>query len=237
MTNFPERLPHGEFDEILPDVFFLKGQIRIEADEVHEFSRNMIVIRDNDTLTLVNTIRLDDAGLAHLDALGTVRHIVKLGSFHGRDDAFYLHRYGAQLWAPAGMKYDRGETTDKTLASDQPGPCAGSTALVFDTPKLPEAVLHIERHGGILITCDSLQNMAGPDEYFNDVAAEAKERLGFFHKAAIGPGWRKFAEPKASDLSLLKDLGFRHLFSAHGDPLLDKAHQAVTATINKFSKV
>ncbi len=234
MSNFPIQLPHGEIQEVLPDVFVVKGLIRIEADQTHEFSRNMTIIRDNGDLTLVNTIRLDAAGLSSLDRLGTVRHIIKLGSFHGRDDAFYVDRYGAKLWAPAGMEYSRGETTDETLVNGQPGPNPDASTFVFDTPKFPEAILLLERHGGIIVTCDSLQNTLGRDEYFNDVSAESKARLGFFGKATVGPGFRKVAEPKAGDFSRLKELEFRHLLSAHGDPLLEDAHQAVSATIAKL---
>ncbi|PHS05729.1 MAG: hypothetical protein COA78_15065 [Blastopirellula sp.] len=234
MSDFPPQLPHGEFREIFSDVFFLKGQIRIEADPVSEFSRNMVVIRDHRSLTLVNTIRLDEAGLAALDALGTVSNIVKLGAFHGRDDAFYVDRYGADLWAQAGMTYTRGEKTDHELANGLTGPNPDSTAFVFDTPKLPESILHLKRHRGVIITCDSFQNMLGPDEYFNAAAAEAKARLGFFKKAVIGPGWRKFAEPKTEDIEQVLKLEFQHLLSAHGEPLLDNAYAAVSDTISEF---
>ncbi len=234
MSTFPPQLPHGEIQEILPDIFLVKGQIRIESDPVSEFSRNMIVIREGGTLTLVNSVRLDKAGLAQLDSLGTVRHLVKLGAFHGRDDAFYLDRCQAELWAPLGMTYTRGEKTDKNIETDMPGPAPDMSFFVFDTPKVPEAALLLNRHGGILITCDSLQNMSGPDEYFNDYAAESKARLGFFNRAAVGPGWLKYAQPKISDFASLKTLKFRHLLSAHGDPLFDDAHQAVSSTMHKL---
>jgi hypothetical protein len=39
------------------------------------------VLRDGNALTLINSIRLDDAGLAQL---GRVAHVVKIGSLHGR---------------------------------------------------------------------------------------------------------------------------------------------------------
>ena len=194
----------------------------------------MVVIRDYRLLTLVNTIRLDEAGLAALDALGTVSNIVKLGAFHGRDDAFYIDRYGADLWAPPGMTYSRGEKTDQMLTDGKAGPNPDATAFVFDTPKLPEAILHLKRHHGVLIACDSFQNMSGPDEYFNAAATEAKARLGFFKKAVIGPGWRKFAEPKTGDIERVLKLEFRHLLSAHGEPLLDEAYSAVSTTLGEL---
>ena len=64
---------------MLPDLFFLTGQIRIEANPASKVSRNMVVIPDGHNLTLVNTIRLDEAGLAALDALGNV-NVLKLQS-------------------------------------------------------------------------------------------------------------------------------------------------------------
>lgn len=234
MTSFPEQLPHGELVEVLPDIFVVTGQIRIEVAETHEFSRNMTVVRDGNELTLVNSIRLDDAGLEMLETLGDVRHVVKLGSYHGRDDAYYIDRYGAKLWAPEGMTYTRGEATDRTLIDGEQGPCFDSTAFDFQTPKAPEAALHLNRHGGVLLTCDSFQNSLGPDEFYNEIAAESKMRLGFFKKAVIGPGWRKFAEPKASAFQRLLKLKFQHLLTGHGGPLLNEAYEAISASVADF---
>lgn len=231
MPEFPEQLPHGLLEEVLPDIFVVKGLIRIEVDQTHEFSRNMTVIRDGDALTLINTIRLDDAGLAALDVLGSVRHIAKLGAFHGRDDAFYIDRYGADLWAPEGMTYSRGEKTGQTMRNGETGPTSDSTSFVFDTPKAPEAILHLSRHTGVLVTCDSFQSASGPDEYFNEVSAESKRRLGFFGRPVIGPGWRKAAEPEQSDYEQLLNLNFRHMFTGHGEPVLEDAHDTVQALI------
>lgn len=233
MPDFPEQLPHGSLEEVLPDILVVKGQIKIEADQTHEFSRNMTVVRDGSSLTLINTIRLDAAGLAELDALGAVRHIVKLGAFHGRDDAFYLKRYDAELWAPEGMTYSRGEETRKTMRSGETGPASDSSSFVFDTPKAPEAILHISRQGGVLVTCDSFQSTSGPDEYFNTVSADSKRRLGFFGRPVIGPGWRKAADPMQSDYERLLNLKFRHMLTGHGEPILDDAHEAVRVVVSK----
>ena len=116
MTEFPAQLPHGEIREVLPDVFFVTGQTRPTfGSQTLQFSRNMSVVRDGDALTLVNTMRLDAAGLARLDELGSVKNLVKLGFFHGRDDAFYLDRYGATLWSLPGMEHERGVQTQAEL--------------------------------------------------------------------------------------------------------------------------
>jgi len=49
----------------------------------------MIVIRTGSSLTLINTLRLDRADLDLLDSIGNVENIMRLGSYNGRDDAFY----------------------------------------------------------------------------------------------------------------------------------------------------
>lgn len=43
-------------------------------------------------------MRLSDASLGQLDALGNVRHVLRLGDFHGLDDRFYVDRYQAEFW-------------------------------------------------------------------------------------------------------------------------------------------
>ena len=64
----------------------------------------MVIIRNGNELSLINTVRLNEEGLAVLDALGTVKNVIRIGAFHGRDDGFYLERYQAKLWALKGMK-------------------------------------------------------------------------------------------------------------------------------------
>ena len=48
-----------------------------------------VVLKQNDSLSVVNSLRMDDAGLAALDALGKVEHVIRLAGFHGMDDPFY----------------------------------------------------------------------------------------------------------------------------------------------------
>jgi hypothetical protein len=231
MSDFPPQLPHGKLDEVLDDVFFVMGQSRPKfGGKQLQFSRSMTVVRDGDELTLVNSLRLDDEGLAMLDELGKVTSVVKLGSFHGRDDAFYIDRYGATLWTFPAMPHERGVTTAAELVPGKPGPCAGSSAFVFETSDMPEGLLVLERHGGIVMSCDSLQNWSEPDEHFDEASTGLMEEQGFFRTANVGPGWRNGAKPEASDFERIKALSFSHLFSAHGAPLLDEAHAALCAT-------
>ena len=105
MPNFPEQLLHGDIREIFPDVFFVKGQSKFEAQgNMVQFARAMTIVRDGENLTLVNTVRLSEDGLRVLDDLGKVKNIVRIGANHGRDDAFYSYHYDVPVWALAGTQ-------------------------------------------------------------------------------------------------------------------------------------
>ena len=231
MSELPPALPHGRLEEVLSGVFFVTGTTRPKfMGKQWQFSRNMTVLCEGDSLTLVNTVRLDDAGLAALDALGKVEHVVKLGAFHGLDDAFYVGRYQAALWALPGMEHEHGLETTHPLTVGGATPVTDASLFVFETSSKPEGVLLVDRDGGILISCDSLQNWVEPDEYFDEPSAKMMGDQGFFRPANVGPGWKMSCEPKADDFARLKRLSFRHLLSAHGVPLKDQAHQQLSAT-------
>lgn len=231
-TAFPPSLPHGPIEAIFDDVFFVTGTTRPTFFGMDwQFSRNMTVVRDGDSLTLVNTVRLDEAGLEALSALGTVRHVVRLGAFHGMDDAFYLDRYGAALWALPEMVHEHAHPTDHVLRPGAPLPCADASLFVYDTAKHPEGLLLLARDGGVLIACDSLQNWTAPDEYFDAESAARMAGMGFFRTANVGPGFRTACEPAAEDFARILALPFRHLVSAHGTVLRDEAKPRLHETL------
>ena len=231
MAEHTPLMPHGEIEEVFPDVFFVTGTSRPNFGGANfQFSRNMTIVRDKGALTLINTVRLDEDGLARLDDLGRVENVVKLGAFHGIDDAFYLERYGAKQWALPGAEHFGGQTTDAELQPDGPMPFAGASVFVFETSNQPEGLLRLDQDGGILVSCDSLQNWAEPDEYFDADTVTKMRELGFIRPANIGPGWLRASEPEASDFARLKQLSFRHLLPAHGKPIRDQARAQLSAT-------
>ena len=110
MVQHPPSLPHEDIQKIFDNIYYVIGtSITHHEGHVIQHSSNMTIVRHGDELTLINTIRLDDKGLQQLDALGDVKNIVRLGAFHGQDDAFYQQRYHAKLWALKGMKDDCGQ--------------------------------------------------------------------------------------------------------------------------------
>jgi hypothetical protein len=231
MNEFPPVLPHGPLEEVFTGVHFVTGAMLTQLMGAHwHFSRNMTVVKDDaGDLTLINSVRLDDAGLAALEAIGRVRHVVRLGGLHGRDDAFYCQRYGARLWAPAGVTDPHGKGVDTELVAGGLVPFAGCRVTNFRTSRVPEALLHIDRDGGIVVACDALQNWVGPDAFFSPESIQTMTGMGFFQQANLGPVYLQVAEPKGEDYAQVRDLGFRHALCGHGSPLRDRAHEAFAA--------
>jgi hypothetical protein len=227
MHDLSPAMPHGPIQEVFSDVFFVTGtMVGVFGGATWQFSRNMTVVREGDRLTLINTVRLDDAGLAALERLGKVTNVVRLGSLHGQDDAFYVARYGATLWALPGMSHQGGLTTGKELTPGGEMPVADATLFDFRATKLPEGILRLDRDGGIVIACDSLQNWIAPDEFFSAESRKTMTDMGFFQEANIGPVWIQVNEPQASDFARLKEVSFRHALCGHGAPLRDTAGEA-----------
>ena len=103
MTNYAPVMPHGSIEEIANDVFWVQGSIQFAPGM--RLTRNMAIVRSGEELTVVSPVRLSPTGEAELERLGKVRHVVKIGFFHGVDDAYYLERFGATYWAlPDGAR-------------------------------------------------------------------------------------------------------------------------------------
>lgn len=228
--------PHGEIHEIFKDIFFVTGTNKIHhAGEDIQTSRNMVIIRNDSELTLVNTVRLDSEGLRKLDALGNVTHIVRIGAFHGRDDAFYRNQYPTSLlWTLKGMSYDNGLKSDRDLIPNSVMPFPGCSLFVFETSKFPEGILHIEKEGGILISCDSIQNITCTDDFYNAATAQSFHAQGLVKPANISPIWLGATQTNGDDFyRLLKTMTFNHLLTAHGEPLANTAFEQVTDTVKR----
>ncbi len=95
--------PHGEFEEVFEGTWFIRGGLKMPMRIPMKIGRSMTVVRGDDGLILFNSMRLTDTGLRDLQSLGDVKHIVRLGGFHGRDDGFYRDRFGAMIHAVEGQ--------------------------------------------------------------------------------------------------------------------------------------
>jgi hypothetical protein len=228
---FPAAQPHGELREALPGLFFVQGSLKMSKVLPVRVSRNMVVVPQGDRLVIVNSVRLDDAGLATLDRLGKVTDVIRLAGAHGMDDPFYADRYKAKVWAIKGQRYTAGFDPKATPYFEAQGeldassalPIAGAKLIVIDA-RPPEGMLLLPDHGGVMISGDCLQNWAKPDEYCSWLAGPLMRVGGFIKPHNIGPAWFKHAKPPAAQMRALLGHTWTNVLPAHGAPVLGDAH-------------
>lgn len=227
--------PHGLIREFLDDLFFVVGTNKVQHDGVDlQTSRTMLIVREGQELTLINTVRLDPAGLHALEALGTVKHVVRLGAFHGRDDPFYRDRYDALLWALPASAHTDGRAPDRLLRESGELPVQSAQMLEFHSSKHPEAALLLARQGGVLVTCDAIQNWSSVDPFFSEATAAMFLAQGLIREANVPATWLGACQPQPHDFERLLALDFRHLVTAHGRPLLEDAYARVQASVHRL---
>ncbi|MCA9697656.1 MAG: hypothetical protein KC431_09035, partial [Myxococcales bacterium] len=107
--------PHGAIEPAFTDVHIVSGTVRMMP--LMRITRTMTIVRVGDELTLINAVRLDDAGEAALAKLGKVAHVLRIGT-HAMDDRYYQRRHGARYWALPGMRHAEGLKPDAELRPD-----------------------------------------------------------------------------------------------------------------------
>ena len=226
--------PHDPIEEIQPDVFMARGCIKLNA--LMTITRNMAIVRNAGELTLVDPIRLSAEEEQRLEALGDVKRIIRLGPFHGVDDPYYIDRYGAELWTPGVSEAHPEPKADVVYDESTPPPFPNARFFCIEGLAQPEAVLLLQRGGGLLLTCDAIQNYG--DYRFNNLIAKIMMPLiGFKKTTIVGPMWVKMMTPEGGSLEgefrrLLAELEFDQLLSAHGTFLESGAHAACARAVD-----
>jgi hypothetical protein len=231
--TYPPAFPHDPVEPIAPDVFMVRGSLRLNP--FIRISRNMAVVRHDGDLSLVNPIRLDDAGVAELARLGKLRRIIRLGALHGLDDAWYVHAFGAEFWCRSGRQKYSEPAIDVELREDGPLPFPNAKLFCFHG-RQPESALLLERGDGLLLTCDAIQHY-GDYRHMSPLARLILPFIGFPKTTLVGPIWLKAMTPEGgslrSDFDRLLALDFDSLLGAHGSFLRSGARRAVEAAIRR----
>jgi len=196
----------------------------------------MAIVRDGESLSLIDPIRLNDDGERQLAALGIIENLVRLGAHHGVDDRYYVDKFDARLWSqPGGTVYPQ-PSIDVELSAQTSLPFPNATLIEFVNTQKPECALHIDDGSGILFTCDAIQNY-GDYSYCNLIARMMLPFLGFSKTTLVGPIWLKLMTPEGgsleSDLRRLISPKYDRLLSAHGTFLSSGARRAVEDAIDK----
>ncbi len=232
--TFPAVLPHDPIEKIGDDVFMASGSVNI--NRIIRFSRNMAIVRRDQNLTLINPIRLSYSELARLDDLGHVKHIIRLGAFHGMDDPFYMDRYKPKFWCQEGGTTYTQPAIDQVLTETSDLPFDNAKLFCFKETLQPECMLLLPSEQNLLLTCDAIQHYA---DYSNSnlPARIMSPFIGFPKTTLIGPFWIKLMTPEGASLrgefERLLELKFDRLLSAHGTLLEADAHSAVANALKK----
>jgi hypothetical protein len=235
MTEHALPLRHSPVPELFRGVWFAPSTIKMSAPPI-TISRNMVVVRANDGLVLLNAVRLSADAEAELLRNGPIMHVVRLGALHARDDAYYVEKFGASFWAVSGKQQPDQPPIDHQIDDTTTLPIPGSKALTFATATLAECVVFLPEHR-LLVTCDSVQH------YENDDRLSLPARIvmwpvGFFKPCVIGPIWLKMVTPKGAsmraDFERILALDFDNLVSAHGTPKLGGAKAALSRQVMRL---
>jgi len=223
----------GKLEQVFDDVWWTWGTVQVGPG--FAFPRNMVIVRERDGVVVIHPVMMPPEEQAKIEALGPIKHIVRLGAGHGMDDPAYVARYKPTTWGQPGAPLKDGATRDRELVSGGPSPLDGGTVIAFDTSKSAECVIHVPRHGGIVFSCDSIQNWSdGPGASLR--VRLLGRRTGFNGRACLGPMWRKRSEPKEganfkATYDQITALEFAHVIGGHGAPLKDTARDDLRASV------
>ena len=231
-TSFRPAYPHGPLAEIFDDVFVVTGRIAMMPGMA--IGRSMTVVRNHKReLTLINSVRLDHEGERELGKLGEVKHLVRLGWFHGADDPYYMSKYAPKFWSGERMvpvNVDAGARNDLVE-----GPSELGQVFCFRGGRYDEAALVLDKAGGVLVTCDSVQHNI--DTRGSSLLGGLMLRaMGLVGGTKLGGPWlrqitRGKPEKMRDDFRRLTSLPFKHLIAGHGAPLREVAHEQVKAAV------
>ncbi|WOT05393.1 hypothetical protein [Shewanella youngdeokensis] len=232
--TYPNATPHDDIVAIYPNVFLLRGSVKLGPGA--RINRNMIIIREGKDLTLVNTVRIEASRLSQLEDLGKVKHIIRLGDSHGLDDQFYLDRYQCEFWAQSNQKTYLTPVPTQLLSQNSELPFSGAELFEFQLTTHSEAMILLHKHK-LLITTDSVQ-YHDDWRYFSLPAKFVFKLLGFKKGVNIGPPWLKQVTPKGGsikeDFARILQLDFDALVSAHGVCLRDGAKRLLMHEIKRL---
>lgn len=228
-SPFPAVQEQDPIEEVLPDLFLVRGSTSVAPGL--RISRNMVVFRDGEELTLVGPVRMPAEAEQHLETLGRVARILRIGPFHGMDDAYTLSRFGGELWSLRGTNAIHTDPAPHVVFdADDPSPLSDTELVKIEGLVIAEAALLWKRHGGVLLTADALQHY-GDWRHFNLPSRWFHRAVGFGAGTIVGPMWHRFLcrddDATQKTFAALLEKGFEHAVGLHGSFVRGSAAAAV----------
>lgn len=236
LDQYPPASAHDPITEILPNVYLVHGSIKIGP--AMQMNRNMLIIKQGTELTLINSVRLHNQELKKLDTLGQVKNLIRLGDFHGLDDAFYLDRYHPEFYCQNGQSTYPSPAPTFIIDHLSRPPIDDSEFFIFTSAKYPEAALLLKQHR-LLITTDSVQYLADWS-YTSTLTRVVLWFMGFKLGLQIGRPWLKRVTQNTdgmrADFAKLLTLDFDSLIAAHGSLLPQNAKALLAEEVAQVFK-
>ena len=198
----------------------------------------MVIVRQEQDLILINAVRLNAENKKRLDRLGQVKHLIRLGDFHGLDDQYYIDHYEATLWSQKNHITYPNLIASQIISSQTQPPIKESEFFIFKAAKYPEAALLLNKEK-LLITTDNIQYW-DDWKYISLPSRLILFLMSFRLSLFIGSPWLKqvSTHPDAlkDDFEQLLNLEFKHMIGAHGNILKDQARQQLKECVSKTFK-
>jgi len=237
-NEHPHALYHLPLQKCFHDVWFASSAISMAIPFKLKitFSRNMVVVRGSDGWVLLNPVRLSESAETQLLTMAPFKHAVRLGSLHGRDDRYYVDKFGVELWGAPGKQSYPEPKFSQEITEEGPFPIPGARVVIFKTAKLAECVVCLPQHR-LLVTCDSVQHY-DHDRLISVLGKLVMRPMGFFTPCVIGPMWLKAVTPQGSsmraDFERVLALDFDNLISGHGTPKIGGAKKALAKNVARL---
>ena len=238
--DHPPAEPHLPLRECFPGVWLASSKIwmRIPLGLRISFSRNMVAVLGDDGWVVLNPVRVSEAAEQELLAKGPIRHAVRLGTYHGMDDAYYVERFGAQFWAVPGVQAHPEPPGTRAITEGGEFPLPGGKAVVFSKATRAECAVLVPQ-ARLLVTCDSVQHY-DRDPLISPLGKLVMYPMGFFTPCVIGPIWLKASTPPGgslrADFERVLALDFDNLIGGHGTPKIGGAKAALTRNVEKLPR-
>jgi hypothetical protein len=233
--TFAAALSHGSLLPVVDGVFLVRGTFRMGPGM--SIGRTMTVVVGDDGLVIFNAVRLSEDGVAELEKLGPVKHLVKLSESHGLDEPYFVDRFKPTVWAMPDAKHERGVTTSRVLGPDSP--IAGGVVIDYPgTSGWRERGYVVHHGGGTLIATDAIQNHAD-GEGGSFLGGVVTRMMGFKGGVIVAPMWRRMQKVSGAKVTAafapLVAQSFENLVTGHGPALIGGADERVRSAVAKAS--
>jgi hypothetical protein len=237
-NEHPPALHHLPVRECFPGVWLASSAISmgIPLGLRISFSRNMVAVLGPDGWTLLNPVRLSTAAEADLLAKAPFAHAVRLGTYHGRDDRYYVDKFGVEFWGVPGVQQYQEPTFSREVTEQGAFPLTDARVVIFKSATRAECAVCLPGHR-LLVTCDSVQHYER-DTLISPLGRIVMYPMGFFTPCVIGPIWLKTVTPPGGsmrgDFERVLALDFDNLIGGHGTPKIGGAKAALARNVARL---